>query len=206
MALGLLRAIVRRLAMKRGRARGLWITLCHPRNDEFADFLRLHGGFFAIGRDCRINTDVWVSDPAYVRLGNNVTLSTCALIGHDASIGVIGRATGKKLDSVGKIDIGDNVFVGYGAILLPGITIGPNAIIAAGAVVTRDVEPGAVVAGVPAKPVGTFDDVANRLEAKTKELPWGHLIQQREGDYDAALEPELVRLRVKHFYGADGRR
>ena len=44
--------------------------------------------------------------------------------------------SGVKLDAVGKIDIRDNVFVGYGAIILRGVTIGPNAIVAAGAVVT----------------------------------------------------------------------
>ena len=114
---------------------------------------------------------------------------------------MIGRATGKKLDSVGKIDIRDNVFVGYGAILLPGITIGPNAIVAAGAVVNRDVPPGTVVGGVPAKPVGTFEDLADRLEQRTQELPWWPIIEKREGDYDPALEPELRRLRIQHFYG-----
>ena len=167
----------------------------------------MHGGFHAIGRDCRINPDVRVTDPAYVRLGNNVTLSSCSLIGHDASIGVIGRALGKRLDAVGKIDIRDNVFVGYGAILLPGITIGPNAIVAAGSVVNHDVAPGTVVAGVPARPVGTFDDLAERLESRTRELPWAPLIMGREGDFDADLEPTLVRLRVEHFFGsAESRR
>jgi acetyltransferase-like isoleucine patch superfamily enzyme len=195
--------IVRWMAIRHGRARSLWMRICNPRTDEYAEFLRRHGGFFAIGRDCRINSDVCVTDPAYVRLGNNVTLSTCTLIGHDASIGVIGRACGKKLDSVGKIDIRDNVFVGHGAILLPGITIGPNSVVGAGAVVTRDVTPGTVVAGVPARPVSTFDDLVERLDLRTQELPWWHLIRDREGDYDPELEPTLKRLRVEHFYGPD---
>jgi acetyltransferase-like isoleucine patch superfamily enzyme len=195
------RAIVRKLAIEKGRARSLWIKLCNPRNDEYAEFLRLHGRFHSIGRECRINSDVRVTNPEYVRLGNNVTLSSCTLIGHDASIGVIGRATGKKLDSVGKIDIRDNVFVGYGALLLPGITIGPNSIVAAGAVVTRDVAPGAIVAGVPARPVGTFDELAERLEQRTRELPWADLIMRREGDFDPQMEPTLKRLRVEHFFG-----
>ena len=179
--------------MRHGRARSLWFLLCKPRNDEFAEFLRLHGGLHSIGKDCRVNPEVRITDPAYVSLGNNVTLSNCALIGHDASIAVIGRATGKKLDSVGKIDIRDNVFVGYGAILLPGITVGPNAIVAAGSVVNRDVPPGAVVAGVPAHAVGTFDDLAARLEARTQQLPWANLIADREGDFDPELEPRLCR-------------
>ena len=49
--------------------------------------------------------------------------------------------------------IEDNVWVGSGAILLPGITIGEGAVVAAGAVVTNDVEPYIVVGGVPAKKI-----------------------------------------------------
>ncbi len=50
-----------------------------------------------------------------------------------------------------KVGIGHDVWIGHGAIVLPGLTIGHGAIIAAGAVVTKDVEPYAIVAGVPAK-------------------------------------------------------
>jgi acetyltransferase-like isoleucine patch superfamily enzyme len=197
------RSLVRWLAMRYGRAVSFWLWLCKPRNDEFAEYLRRHGKLHSMGENCRINAEVRITDPAYVRLGNNVTLSNCALIGHDASVAVIGRATGKKLDAVGKIDIRDNVFVGYGAILLPGITIGPNAIVAAGSVVNRDVPPGAVVAGVPAHPVSTFDELAKRLEARTQQLPWADLIAARTGDFDPALEPELVRRRASYFFGPD---
>jgi acetyltransferase-like isoleucine patch superfamily enzyme len=201
-----LREFVNWLALRHGRARSVWLRLCSPRNDEYADFLRAHGGFHSIGRACRVNPDVVVTDPAYVRLGDNVTLASCALIGHDASIGVIGRALGKRLDAVGKIDIRDNVFVGHGAIVLPGVTIGPNAIVAAGAVVNRDVAPGTVVGGVPARQISTFDSLAERLEARTRELPWGHLIEAREGDFDPSLEPELIRRRVEYFFGSGKQR
>jgi acetyltransferase-like isoleucine patch superfamily enzyme len=54
------------------------------------------------------------------------------------------------------IVIEDDVWLGAGAIVLPGVTIGRGAIVAAGAVVTKSVEPFTVVAGVPARPIGTI--------------------------------------------------
>jgi len=68
-------------------------------------------------------------------------------------------------------------------------------------VVTRDVPPGDVVAGIPAKTIGKTEEIAKRLQEETEKLPWAHLIKQREGGYDPAVEPQLVRMRVQHFYG-----
>jgi acetyltransferase-like isoleucine patch superfamily enzyme len=196
-----IRRVVRTVAMDRGRFVGLYVRLCHPRNDEYAEFLRRHGRLYSMGAGCRVNPDARITDPEYVRLGRNVTLSTCTLLGHDGAIGVLNEAYGVRLDSVGKIDIRDNVFVGYGAIVLPGVTIGPNAIVAAGAVVTKDVAEGDIVGGVPAHRIGRVEELVARLDERTRALPWGDLILGREGPFDAAIEPELVRLRVKHFYG-----
>lgn len=50
------------------------------------------------------------------------------------------------------------MFIGANAIILPDVAIRPNAIIAAGAIITKDVPPNSVVAGVPARVIGTFDD------------------------------------------------
>jgi acetyltransferase-like isoleucine patch superfamily enzyme len=49
------------------------------------------------------------------------------------------------------ITIGDNVWIGRNALVFPGVTVGENSIVAAGAVVTSDVPPGSVVAGNPAR-------------------------------------------------------
>ena len=59
----------------------------------------------------------------------------------------------QKQEAFGKGDIviDDDVWIGYGAIIMSGVTIGQGAVIAAGAVVTKDVEPYAIVGGVPAK-------------------------------------------------------
>jgi acetyltransferase-like isoleucine patch superfamily enzyme len=200
MILKLLKGLLRYLAFRHGRAVGVYVRYCRPNGEEYAELLRAQGKFNAIGKHCSINADTRITDPEYVRLGNNVCLSSCTLIGHDGAIAVLNRAYNVRLDSVGKVDIRDNVFIGMGALVLPGVTIGPNAIVAAGAVVTKNVAPGLVVAGVPARPIGQVAELVDRLECETRNLPWADLILQRDGSYDARIEPELIRQRVKHFY------
>lgn len=197
----ILKEILRRLAMRYGKFPSLYRKLCQPMGEEYAEYLRRHGNFYEIGQHCSILTTTVFTDPAYVRIGNNVHFSSCTLIGHDGSIAMLNRAYNVKLDSVGKIDIRDNVFIGCNAIILPNVTIGPNAIVAAGAVVTKDVAEGDIVAGVPAKPIGRVEDLVTELQAETQALPWADLINHREGGFDSEIEPQLIQLRVSHFYG-----
>lgn len=70
-------------------------------------------------------------------------------------------------DNKGDIIVGNDVWIGYEAVILAGVTIGDGAIIGARAVVTRDVPPYAIVGGVPAKPIRRRfdDDTAQRLQA-----------------------------------------
>lgn len=188
--------------MERNRFTGLWRKRVKPGSALYAEWLRRHGGLHGMGPDCLVNHDVTITDPAYTRLGRGVCLATCSLIGHDASVAVLNAAYGTKLDAVGKVDIGDHVFIGHQAIVLAGVTIGERSIVAAGAVVNKDVPPGSVVGGVPARVIGQTDELVEKLKIKTAALPWANLIAQREGGFDPAMEPELVRLRVAHFYGS----
>lgn len=193
--------ILRHFAMRYGKFKALYVKFCGPTPQEYAEFIRRHGNLYAMGSNCSMLYTTVFTDPAYVRIGNNVHFSSCIIIGHDGSITMLNQAYGVKVDSVGKIDIGDNVFIGHGAIVLPNVTIGPNAIVGAGALVTKDVAEGDIVGGVPARPIGRVEDLVKKLQAQTQAMPWGDLINNREGSFDPEIEPELVRLRVSHFYG-----
>jgi len=199
--LKLIKSLLRRYALRTGKLKSAYMKICRPSSVEFASFLRLHGGLQSIGENVYINIGVNITDPAYVRIANNCTLSACTLLGHDGVIRILNNAYGKKLDSVGKIDIKDNCFVGHGAIVMPGVTIGPNSIVSAGAVVTKDVPPGMIVGGVPGKVIGTTEDLVKRLEARTDSYPWRELIRKREDVLDPKFESELLSMRVKYFYG-----
>lgn len=196
----LLKNIVRGITMRYGKFPSLYRKICKPMGEEYAEYLRRHGNFYQIGERCSILPETVFTDPAYVRIGNNVHLSSCTFIGHDGCIAMLNRAYNVKLDSVGKIDIRDNVFIGYNAIILPNVTIGPNAIVAAGAVVTKDVAEGDIVAGVPAKPIGRIENLVKKLQAKTQNLPWAELINRRADSFDPEMESLLIQLRVSHFY------
>ena len=191
---------LKKQACRDGRWSGAYLRFCSPDGVEWAACLKARNLFYSMGDDCSIQSNVEITDPKYVRLGNNVRLSGCTLFGHDGSINMINRAYGLKLDSVGRIDLRDNVFVGHRAIVMPGVIIGPNAIVAAGAVVTRDVPENCVVGGVPAKRICSLDELIERLKARTAAMPWADLICQRQGDFDPVMQPVLDQMRVAHFF------
>ncbi|MBI4064627.1 MAG: acetyltransferase [Elusimicrobia bacterium] len=87
-----------------------------------------------------------------VEMGCNVIINTGAIVEHDCKIADHAHvATGAHL--AGQVSVGEAAHIGIGAIIRQGITIGQDAVVAAGAVVVKDVEPGVLVAGVPAAPL-----------------------------------------------------
>ena len=78
-------------------------------------------------------------------------------IGPEAAILTLGHdpQSAEFADHGGDVVIGDRAWIAYRAIVLPGVTIGEGAVVAAGAVVTTDVAPYQIVAGSPARPIGT---------------------------------------------------
>lgn len=196
----MLKRLIRYIAFRHHKLGGLYVRVCRPDSTEFAAYWKSRKLLFSIGDKCTINIGVNITDPAYVRIGDNCSLSACTLLGHDAVVRIFNNVYGISLDAVGKIDIKDNSFIGHGAIVMPNTTIGPNSVVAAGAVVTKDVPPNSVVGGVPAKHICTTEELLRRLQDRSKTYPWIDLIEQRKGPYDPVMEPELVRQRVRFFF------
>jgi maltose O-acetyltransferase len=92
-------------------------------------------------------------------------------IGPEAAILTLGHDPQSPdfADRGGDVVIGDRAWICFRAIILPGVSIGEGAVVAAGAVVTRNVEPYTVVAGSPAKPVGTR---TKNLRYRCDFAPW----------------------------------
>jgi acetyltransferase-like isoleucine patch superfamily enzyme len=196
----MLSRLLRYLAHRHGLCIPWYLRLGSPDNFEHADLLRRWGGLRSVGKNVTITIGCKITDPAYVRIGDHCGLSECTLLGHDGSVRILNEAYGGKFDSVGAIDIREYSFIGTGAIVMPGVTIGPRSIVAAGAVVTKDVLPGTVVGGVPARVIGTMDEAALRAEERTASYPWAAIIHARKGAFDARVEPELKRRRVAYFF------
>jgi acetyltransferase-like isoleucine patch superfamily enzyme len=198
---GWLRSALTYYVNSTGRGGSTYKKFCNPTGREWGTYLARWGKFHSVGNNFHINPGCNVTDPALVRIGNNVGLSDCTLIGHDGVVALIELCYGKHLDSVGYIDIKDNCFIGHGAIVMPRVTIGPDSIVAAGAVVTKDVLPGTVVGGNPAKFICTTEALIKRVEDRCESYPWIEMVKQRKGAFDPAVEPALAAQRRQYFFG-----
>ncbi|MDA1079301.1 MAG: acyltransferase [bacterium] len=154
-------------------------------------FYRLSG--IQIGRGSTIHMGARIYDPRFIQIGDDTIIGERATldgrrqlpnsrggitIGNHTDIAseVMIWSSEHNISSPNfapieaPVKIGDYVFIGPRAILLPGVTVASGAVIAAGAVVTKDVAANTIVAGVPAKPIGERDP--NNLQYRLGRARW----------------------------------
>lgn len=114
-------------------------------------------------RDCIIDeSHCWL-----ITIGNQVTLAPRVhILAHDASMKMFLGYT-----KIGQVNIGDNVFIGAGSIILPGVTIGECVVIGAGSVVSKDIPANSIAIGNPAKVITSLDEYLKKHKNNMKNCP-----------------------------------
>jgi acetyltransferase-like isoleucine patch superfamily enzyme len=123
-----------------------------------------------LGKDCRFaELPILGSEPYLISIGDRVAMASgVTFITHDGGTHVFRHQEKyKNVIKYGRIRVLDNCVIGERTILLPGVTVGPNSVVAAGSVVSRNVPPGVLAAGNPAKPVMTIEQYAEWSLATT---------------------------------------
>jgi maltose O-acetyltransferase len=125
-----------------------------------------HG--LVLGKNVTIEYTASIDDtyPYLIRIGHNCSIANHArLLAHDATVFKFTNGHTR----LGKIELKDNCFIGERAVILPGVTIGPNVLIAAGSVVNRDIPPNSCAMGVPARVYARFDDLIEKHKRRIEE-------------------------------------
>lgn len=117
--------------------------------------LRVFPPFYSdFGKNIHVGENVFINACCHFQDHGGVTLGDGCRIGHNVVFATLNHGLQPEERGItypAPIVLGKNVWVGSNSTILQGVTIGGNAVIAAGAVVTKDVEPGTIVGGVPAR-------------------------------------------------------
>lgn len=132
-------------------------------------YLEKSGLFAKFGKNNFFCTRVIPSEPYLIKIHNNVVIAAnVTFITHDIMNDMLARKLGVEPGEqfseyqMGTIEIFDNVAIGANTTILYNTKIGPDALVAAGSIVTRDVPQGTIVAGNPARVIGKLDDLIEK--------------------------------------------
>lgn len=113
------------------------------------------------GQNCRLIECTCSSEPYLISIGNHVSATRTHFETHDGAVWIF-REKQPTWDIIKPIIIKDNVYIGTGCVILPGVTIGNNVIIGAGSIVTKDIPDNSVYAGIPARFIETTEEYISK--------------------------------------------
>lgn len=124
-----------------------------------------------------------LTNPELLKLGNNVRITHgVTILTHDYSWSVISGVYGECLGGVAPVEIGNNVFIGTGAIILKNVVIGDNVIIGAGSIVTKSCEKNSIYAGNPARKILTLEEwyYKRQKESYSEALRIAYILKNKD--------------------------
>lgn len=162
------------------------LHLKKPIDYNSIEYLRSRG--IEIGENVHLyNTNIDFGHGFLVSIGNNVTLTGVMVLAHDVSTQI-----SLGVSKVGRVRIGNNVFVGHGSIVLPGVSIGDNCVIGAGSVVSKNIPSGSIAVGNPIRIVGSYENFVKKHKAQMEQRPvfstfWVDKSDEEKADMKAKL-------------------
>jgi len=152
---------------------------------------KINSILYTIGNVKKHNTEIDGLIPQAVEIGDNfISAPKSLIIAHDASL-----YNHVRKHRVEKVIIGNNVFLGAGAIILPGVKVGDGAIIGAGSIVTKDVEPNTVVFGNPARFYCNVSEYIEKCEQKG-------VLLDTPPSFEKFFTNELSKIEIAEFQEA----
>lgn len=135
-------------------------------NSRKVAYLKKRGASIGLGTRFVCGVECFGSEPYLISVGDDCLFSSNVMIfTHDGGVKVLNslKYFEHPNDKMGRVKIGNNVFVGHGAIILPNVIIEDNVIVGAGAIVSKNLPQNTVCAGAPAKPICSLDEYWKKI-------------------------------------------
>jgi acetyltransferase-like isoleucine patch superfamily enzyme len=174
-----------------------------------AEYFRKQGA--QIGEQCFIGVVHLGAEPYLIKIGNHVAIGLGVTFHTHDGVSWLFRDEYPSLQTFGSIEIFDNSFIGVKATIMGNVKIGPNAVVGASAVVTKDVPPNTIVGGNPAKVITTVEEYKEKaLKLWEQQKPPNYLFDIINGEEYPPLALHKAKLRdynmlkehlIKFFWG-----
>jgi acetyltransferase-like isoleucine patch superfamily enzyme len=147
--------------------------------------IRCHEGIVEIGAKTVMGQECTISAYQRVRIGEECVIADRAMF-IDFDHGIVETERPIRLQGIYKrdVEVGNNVWIGYGACVLRGVSVGDNSVIGTNSVVTKDVPANAVVGGIPARII--------RMREAPAEMRWERPVEPDPGAWTTMRPPEYA--------------